>query len=197
MSTAVFGALEIKARNGLYVRQCENGGVEVGAETQAKDYTPPAATFALDEFFQAKRDAELGRWRWPENPDYVVYPRSDGVVLVLFERNSEGGILYRRGDPVHDMESEAARAYFGSHHEPKPWHSAKQPEVWVLTHVKGETGAFIVDGNRFESGPWSLPLDSASITEGRRIWPVDETLTADAPAAVSSQAGLASIRGGL
>lgn len=45
-------------------------------------YTEGGMGFALDskvgramaEFFQARRDEELGRWRSKENPDWVVYP---------------------------------------------------------------------------------------------------------------------------
>ena len=46
---------------------------------------------ALREYFQAERDEELGRWRDPEEPDYVAYPRPDlddgdgRCVLVLDE----------------------------------------------------------------------------------------------------------------
>ena len=39
----------------------------------------------IRQFFQELRDHELGRWRDPENPDYVVYPVGDDVVDVLRE----------------------------------------------------------------------------------------------------------------
>lgn len=36
---------------------------------------------ALREFFEHERDEALGRWRWPENPDCVVYPLKKSVTL--------------------------------------------------------------------------------------------------------------------
>lgn len=161
---------QFQARSGRTIKVGEDGTMRFHL---GNGYLAPDQAMDAEEYFQAKRDEELGRWRWPENPHLVVYPRRDGAVLVLNEMSVNGGILYRRGDAVSDIESEAACAYFAVHHEPKPWHEAKDREVWVLTHVKGETGAFIVDGNRFEGGSWSLPRDAASITEGRRIWPED------------------------
>ncbi len=40
----------------------------------------------LREFFQAERDEELGRWRWPDDPDFVVYAEDDGVHNVVNEK---------------------------------------------------------------------------------------------------------------
>lgn len=130
---------------------------------------------ALREFFQANRDEELGRWRWPENPDYVVYARRDDTVLVLFELHGEGGVLYRRGDSVHDFEGEAARAYFAAHPEPKPWHDAQDGEVWLIDCAGTPKGGepFIVHLGKFKS-PTTTSLvakNDPTITAARRIWP--------------------------
>lgn len=93
---------------------------------------------ALREFFQAEADERLGRWRWPENPDFVVYDNDDedGGVWVHSEREP-GAIQYQSpGDVPHAWVSTeagyvaAARAYFDAHPEPKPWDEAKPGDVW-------------------------------------------------------------------
>lgn len=63
---------------------------------------------ALIEDLDAEKDKELGRWRWPKNPDYVVYP-IEGGYSVFDERR--GVAEFRNGLYVHDMEGEAARDY--------------------------------------------------------------------------------------
>lgn len=40
---------------------------------------------ALREFFVAKQDEELGRWRSPDYPDYSIYPASDNLIQVVDE----------------------------------------------------------------------------------------------------------------
>lgn len=169
-----------RASNGALVDITANGAIVLHAPEEsgliARFADRGWEIAALREYFEHERDEQLGRWRWPENPDYVVYPRGDGAVAVLYERHAEGGILYRRGDPVHDMEGEAARAYFDAHPEPKPWHDAKPGEVWALS-VEGEEIACIVTpcGPDFEpvAHPvWAtLARGSDRITSGRRIWP--------------------------
>lgn len=190
-----------KARNGLNVRQAENGGVEVGKPGYL-DYTTPAATFALEEFFQAKRDAELGRWRWPLNPDYVVYPDGTSRRVV---RETDGASL---SVSLHDRKVMttyldsyvgAARAYDEAHPERKPWEDTQYGEVWEVTH-NGQVDLCRVNSRgRFEqvSGTESLvsmPVTHRSITAAERVWPKAEQTVASG---VSSQAGLASIRGTL
>lgn len=133
------------------------------------------------EFYQHLRDEELGRWRWPSNLDYVVYPQHDGSVLVTFERIGESSILYRRDDPVHDMEGEAARAYFTAHPVRKPWHDAKPGEVWALTidhagvraEYDGAVACYLDERGDFVATQGLMRIDQrdAQITGARRIWP--------------------------
>ena len=94
-------------------------------------------TEALRAFFQAERDDALGRWRDPENPDYVVYPRPDqdyhdgSCVLVLDELSGATWLDWERV-----ALPGPARRYFAAHAdvEPrKPWHDAKAGEYWLVT----------------------------------------------------------------
>lgn len=139
-------------------------------------------TQALREFFQHERDEELGRWRWPDNPQYVVYPRGDSGVRVLDEGSGIGSarLIHRNGDPDNPTaEYQAAYAYFGAHPERKPWHSAKPGEIWVLTIDDSEQVVSAVQQYEKDFNPISHPIyatfanGSERITAGRRIWPED------------------------
>ena len=79
---------------------------------------------ALREFFQHERDQELGRWRWPENPDMVVQADKGGErTWVVDERNQQiTGWVWRVDLDCSTARAEvvaAARAYFAAHPEPK------------------------------------------------------------------------------
>lgn len=77
---------------------------------------------ALREFFQYERDQELGRWRWPKNPDVVVYASNvdENRVRALSELTGQSE-WSQRGSESNDWYDRAARAYFAAHPEPKPW----------------------------------------------------------------------------
>lgn len=149
-------------------------------------------TEALREFFQHERDEELGRWRWPENPDYVVYPVIQSAHEMAFGQNlsvmvfhEPTGVLKgycREEDQGGDLTREypgAARAYFEAHPERKPWHSAKPGEIWVLTIDDSEQVVSAVQQYEKDFNPISHPIyatfanGSERITAGRRIWPED------------------------
>lgn len=122
----------------------------------------------------AERDRELGRWRWPENPNWVVYEIGEYAV-VMSERYAD--IRQFTRDEAASMTGlefrQAARAYFDAHPEEKPWHSAKSGEAWVITYG-GEEYAVISDGASFlwEAGS-EQPITDTRITSARRIWPED------------------------
>lgn len=142
---------------------------------------------ALREFFRAEEDERLGRWRWPENPDYVVYPDGTSRRVV---RESDGSSL---AVSLHDREVMttyldsyvgAARAYDDFHPEPKPWHDAKPGEVWLLTYVgeagvpsvtsSSESGHVVFTAATEEAnGTHEFSLLTDYITAGRRIYPED------------------------
>ena len=63
------------------------------------DYISSDSIPPLREYFQAERDKELGRWRDPNNPNYVVYPRTgpeDRNIL----NEKEGVVFYAYDDNV-------------------------------------------------------------------------------------------------
>lgn len=135
---------------------------------------------SIEEYFQAKRDKELGRWRWPENPNYLVYPHEDGdFALVVSEVSGDSTGIYLEADRRTGSNFErAAVAYFAARPEPKPWHDAKPGEVWVLRvrdeseerpYTVGDTG---FNGEDIRGEYWgAIPLESHVFTAGRRIWP--------------------------
>lgn len=135
---------------------------------------------ALREFFQHERDTDLGRWRWPENPDWVVYHGNDHEVgvVVINERTLEKTAFTRKSATGLSEKHRAVRAFFDAHPESKPWHDAKPGDVWILT-VDGAESAFHPSKSLDraftpvapETGRTAVGMDSFEITAGRRIWP--------------------------
>ena len=183
MGKAVFGAPEFKARSGRMVKVGEDGSLSID---HMRGYLSPEVVMDVEEWAQAKRDIVLGRWRWPENPDYVVYRGrdDDDTVVVIDERNGSNAV-YDRGDSDSEFERwkshhEAARAYFEAHPERKPWHDAEVGEVWLLTKdgTEGEFAAVVSDpaitfAKSFDAAAFAFHLDDSGIRSGRRIWPED------------------------
>ena len=147
---------------------------------------------ALREFFRAERDEELGRWRWPENPDYVVYPlgldaTDRRYAAALHEPSGITGRWqegqYRTVPPTEatDLGILAVAAYFEAHPEPKPWHAAKPGEVWAVTKTIADEEhacrvARVNDEIMFEPtirSTFRFAVTSTVIASARRIWPED------------------------
>lgn len=131
---------------------------------------------ALREFFQHKRDEALGRWRWPENPDYVVYPPEAGFVMVLHEPTAKTTVYERAWHRIDSDADVAARAYFDAHPETKPWEDAISGEVWELTLRDGSKhlarAGFGDFSHLFEfTADFSMSKKHMDITAGRRVWP--------------------------
>ncbi|GGH33977.1 hypothetical protein [Microbacterium album] len=168
---------EFKASNGVAVRL-----VSAGLEAQVDNgigviHLALDRTAALREFFLHERDEQLGRWRWPENPDYVVYPREERRVRVIHEPTGDFADSVR-GTTIPGPVKDAARAYFDAHPEPKPWRDAKPGEVWVVTKddTEGEFAAVVSDPvvtgrTSFDAAAISFPVTDLRITAARRIWP--------------------------
>lgn len=186
---------EFEASNGVTVEQFTES-LDVRDDT-GSEWLPPRLVEALGEFFQHERDEGLGRWRWPEYPDYVVYPDTDAnyidqpAVIVLHEPTGKTAWASRYGQQ--DMSGtgaplrfEAADAYWAAHPEPKPWQDAEPGEVWELTMrpgicdrfnptlfraVKREIGGIDFHSVEPEYVVTHIGQDAAVITAGRRIWP--------------------------
>ncbi|MCW2165096.1 hypothetical protein B0I12_002251 [Microbacterium hydrothermale] len=184
---------DFTASNGITVFVREGGTVQFQHGTRVEScgilQIMPGSEWweALREFFQVEADERLGRWRWPENPDYVVYPVGDDVVDVLRESSVSDSTrgpgrqasITRADAAAWDSEVSqnfyrAARAYFDAHPGPKPWHDAVEGEVWALTLGDDtEPRGWMAegDGTRFWRGGHSIDRLSGSISAGRRIWP--------------------------
>lgn len=144
-----------KAASGREVKSGEDGSLSFD---RRNGYLSPRCVMDAEEFFRAKRDAELGRWRWPLNPDYVVYrdktpagEPTDGTVVVIHEPSGDrlwadpdGGSSGDGGTA--QLMREAAFAYFVTHpFTRKPWQGAEAGEVWVITVPdRGDVNAEIV-----------------------------------------------------
>ena len=96
---------------------------------------------ALRAFFQAERDQELGWWRDPEEPDWVVYPHKydNDTVVVYNERTSSTSFPHRGATETSSgncISIRVAKRYFAAHPDEethKPWHDAKAGEYWLVT----------------------------------------------------------------
>jgi hypothetical protein len=183
---------EFTASNGIRVRM--DGEDLCIRDTNYIGRNSPELASALREFFRAEEDSRLDRWRWPENPEWLVKYIGDHTVVVVNEKNfwvhvgRQGEFNHfhfrdarNHGDNLSDKAAaykRAAWAFFDAHPElcPKPWHDAQPNEAWVLT-VDGEEYPWGVgtglDAGRFVylGGLSNLPINHPSITAGRRIWP--------------------------
>ena len=145
-----------------------------------RDIALTTANFeTLRAFFQAERDQELGRWRDPENPNIVVYPRpddddEDGRCVWLLDENTGN----KHWEWEHTASPGPADRYFAAHPEPKPWEGAEPGEFWILT-VDEKTNPYKIWTDtqrvrRFErvERPYTtICLNDPRITAGHRVWP--------------------------
>lgn len=178
---------EYTASNGLTVEVTDDDRVHFGGtRVTSPIWFGGGELLALREFFQHERDVELGRWRWPASPEWVVYPDENGVI-VLNETDPSAGTGQTRSTVERYPTSygvEAARAYFEAHPERKAWHDAKPGETWLLTTPdetdvpaiasSSENGYVILTAATHDAGgTQEFSLTSVYITEARRIWPED------------------------
>lgn len=140
---------------------------------------------ALEEYFQAKRDKELGRWRWPENPTYVVYGNNLPDIYVVEESKGVWGQWHERElthrEVKRDALARAASAYLETLPLIKPWLDAKPGEVWILNFAdfpNTDVSSLVKEGVFTYNDPCCderMPLDSDEIVSARRIWPEGKT----------------------
>lgn len=137
---------------------------------------------AAREYFQAERDEELGRWRDPENPDWVCYLAKEDSVHVFNEQTGNRAFYWLRDslparlwlEGAERDSYDAARRYFAAHPEPMPWDAARPGEVWVLT-INGDSHPY----RRTEHGTWlsvtpGVYLGDDTIEGAHRIWPEED-----------------------
>lgn len=172
-----------EASNGVIVHLDDRGDMDITNESRVA-LCGGRVVDALREFFRAEEDERIGRWRFPVDPDFVVYaPRpgfrpvdsTEPCDLFIINENWGAGLAYLDAEySSYDEEdrpfADAGRAYFEAHPEPKPWHDAKEGEVWVI-EVDGETKALLVDPEQFTDGNEGIDFDHKGITAGRRIYP--------------------------
>ena len=180
------------ASNGVEVKAIPANGVVDGLEL-TPSFGKGQTVFeeeiqALREFFLHERDQELGRWRWPENPEFVVYPKGtseaepDPGVRVVHEVSGRSRDIGREVvgacDATVSRFGKAAQAYFDAHPLPKPaWHDAKPGEVWLMQTEETEyvmVAYMPLDDVRFRLNDRAgnvFDPDSPVFTGGRRIWP--------------------------
>lgn len=145
--------------------------------------TSPNDATALREFFRHEEDERLGRWRWLENTDYVVYPEQPGTewVRVICESQALMARLDRQ-KACHDyvdrtVHQNAARAFFDAHPEPKPWHDATPGDFWEITFSDvggGGTELWKSDGVYFTCVSTAfnpVRLKDSTIIAGEKIYP--------------------------
>lgn len=173
---------EFKAASGRTVNVGADGSVMFGP---ALGYLSREAAFDAEELFRAKRDADLGLWRSPLDPDWVAIegePEDGGrrTVVLVNERTLEREWLNDRileFPTIEDAPHRAGRAFFVAHPKVEPWHKAQAGEFWSIMHtgqaetcrvdeVNGTLRFVGVDGQGLSV---SMPVTHHSITAGRRM----------------------------
>lgn len=180
-----------KASNGLVISEIDEGDYMVTSPSGVEINVDPWQSFALREFFQYERDQGLGRARWPENPDYVIYREpeydyaEDGrCVRILHEPSANVGREWERWSKEPSCVSEvAAHWYFteGPGKEPeRPWEQAQPGEVWRLT-VEGKEQNAVADSSAagnvwFNTRDNYIRAANPDITAGRKLVNADGSL---------------------
>lgn len=168
---------EFKAASGRTVNVAADGSVMFGP---ALGYLSREAAFDAEEYFRAKQDEDLGRWRVPIDPQYVVYPQRDpDWVVVMDEATGNGSIPIKRDRALRcgSAFQVAAHQYFEAHPKREPWHEAQTGEFWSITHTGQQETCRVDDVNgvlRFVGVDGiglsvSMPVTHHSITAGRRM----------------------------
>jgi len=136
---------------------------------------------ALREFFQAEQDKRNGVWR--ESPDSKCAVRDVTEILrgenrwvqVYLEDSGRTVTFWENAIYKEDEAWLAATAWFNAHPPRKPWHDAKQGEVWLLD-IKGRkesTPAVFNRFGRFTSDDNVFHVKSGVILGATKIYPKD------------------------
>lgn len=136
------------ASNGYQLRQNERTGNRIEyrsgsygswkSDTATHSFSPKSVVgTAVSEYLIHLRDLELGRWRDPKFPQYVVYPSDTGDknrVRVIDETTGFSYHLSREGVSGNERypEISAAVRYFEAHPIRKPWDDAQPEDIWLI-----------------------------------------------------------------
>lgn len=169
-----------KAASGRAVNVAADGSLMFG---RVNGYLSKEAAYDAEEYFRAKHDEELGRWRWPINPHWIAMEGNrnrDGrrTVALFNEQTFESCLVNDRvlESSIDDASHRAGRAFFEAHPELKPWHDAKAGEFWSVHHVGIETcrvddvnGTLRFVGVDSHGLSVSMPITHHSITAAVRM----------------------------
>jgi hypothetical protein len=186
---------EFTATNGVKITP-DGRSVEFRCTGSGRDHhLTRVESDALREFFRAEEDERLGRWRWPQNPEWLVKYIGDHTVVVVNEKNfwvhvgKQGEFNHfhfrdarSHGDNLSDKAAaykRAAWAFFAAHPDlcPQPWHDAQPGDVWVLdtrSDLGTDRRAWIISDRPeafWSMGQGYMLARSTSIIDGKRIWP--------------------------
>ena len=175
--------VEFKASNGYVITDIYKSlEVRLGVV----DYQLPwSMVEALREYFQAKRDEELGRWRDPEYPDYVVYKShifGEGTVPVTPDNTYKESYIYSFEEATrkanNNIPARVALNYLAAHPKPAPksWHNVDKYEVWEL---KIDHDSDYLIGVSTGEGIFFNPamqeyIDQSEVIDARRIHPKED-----------------------
>ena len=145
---------------------------------QSLEFAPTSvADEAFAEWYQHRRDTELGRWRDPENPDLVIYPNGDDAVCVFSESTGSCWDVLRsvatRERPAYSTWVESAARYFAANPEPKPWHSAEAGTFWRI-HLDADDGLgrlTIAHGDNTFTDQYGIGWKAHDIHRADRLYP--------------------------
>ena len=168
------GAEKFKARSGRVVELSQDGSLTIDLK---RGYLSPEVVMDVEEWAQARRDLELGRWRSPLHPDYVVYPLSEDRVRVLREGSGTYEDFSREeAEPSGWVPRAVAFAYFEARPERKPWEDAKPGEIWEIVRDGIGVGVYLRETHAWRAiWPFTGSISPASsldrVTAARRFRP--------------------------
>lgn len=146
---------------------------------RVQTYLDPRQWDAIAEAVQAAADERLGRWRWPENPDYVVQPFTGGSGWnALCESTCVSDTFLSRDAVINSPSylAPAVLAYFDAHPEPKPLPTvegvyAMRPRVHLYERLimlrGGQWLHLYTSASEFAEGISAEQVARTAVDEGR------------------------------
>lgn len=126
--------MAFEASNGWYI---DDKGCVFRSNGSPLGY--PIDLIALRRLYQEERDAELGRWRDPVEPDYVVYVQGDDIACVASEKTGSSLRFVRNATLAVTVFSKVAERYFQTHPQNKPLPT--EPGLYRHSYVPVENTA--------------------------------------------------------